>query len=166
MQAAILWRRVSAGTSVATTWLMIWCSRTGCQLHWRRVFTGAGFATLGRHSFVKVFGDCRCHDEVHRTQHYFSHEEGADVHDVRCQPAGCSSSRPSKGTVRWLRTTIRMGSSISIGFRQRHVVCLRLKSLSTSTRTETVLPMNWEAELCDRRDVERTFRLALNMAGF
>ena len=35
---------------------MIWCSRTSCQLHWRRVSTGAGFATLGRHSFVNVFG--------------------------------------------------------------------------------------------------------------
>ena len=25
----------------------------------------------------------RCHDQVHRTQHYLSHEEGTDVHDAR-----------------------------------------------------------------------------------
>ena len=31
------------------------------------VYTGAGFAALGRHSFVNGFGDCRCHDGVHRT---------------------------------------------------------------------------------------------------
>ena len=27
---------------------------------------------VGRHFFVNGFGDCRCHDEVHRTQHYLS----------------------------------------------------------------------------------------------
>ena len=94
------------------------------NFNWRRVFTGAGFAALGRHSFVIVFGDCRCHDEVHRTKHYFSHEEGTDVHDVPCQPAGCPHPGLQKENVRWLRTTIRLGSSISIGFRQRHVACL------------------------------------------
>ena len=38
---------------------------------------------VGRHSFANGFGDCRCHDEVHRTQHYLSHEEGTDVNDAR-----------------------------------------------------------------------------------
>ena len=43
---------------------------------WRRVFTGAGLAVLGRHSFVHGYGDCRwCHDEAHRTQHHHSHDE-------------------------------------------------------------------------------------------
>ena len=45
------------------------------------------------------------------------------------------SSRSSKGSVRRLGTTIRLGSSIFMGFRQRHVACLRLKSTSPTRDT-------------------------------
>ena len=49
---------------------------------WRRV-TGAGFAALGRHSFVNGFGDCRwCHDEAERNT-TIPTKKGSDVHDAR-----------------------------------------------------------------------------------
>ena len=45
------------------------------------------------------------------------------------------SSRPSKESVRWLRTMIRLRSSISMRSRQRYVACLRLKSTSPTRDT-------------------------------
>ena len=47
------------------------------------ILSGEGSSQVQDLLFVDVFGDCRCHDEVHRTQHHLSHDEGTDVHDVR-----------------------------------------------------------------------------------
>ena len=65
-----------------------------------------------------------CHDKAHRLrQHHFPRRR-----DSRSRCTLTTSwvflSRSSKGSVRWLRTTNRLGSSISFGSRQHHVACI------------------------------------------
>ena len=78
-----------------------WCSCAGCNPHWRRVFTGAGFAVVGRHSFVNGFGDCWwCHDEAYRTQHHHSHKKGDRLSRRTLTTSRVFSFRSSRASTR------------------------------------------------------------------